>query len=79
MNTKGRQLRLGPFQRIERLLAATTGNEGREDFRHGQQCVMVWKNDGLSVATRMVAAAIWASGETCESVSATTGTPRPAA
>ena len=41
--------------------------------------VMVWKKDGLSVATRIVATAIWASGETSESVSATTGTPWAAA
>ena len=40
---------------------------------------MVWKKDGLSVATRIVATAICASGETSESVSATTGTPWPAA
>ena len=40
---------------------------------------MVWKKDGLSVATRMVLAAIWASGETSQSVSATTGTPLAAA
>src|SRR5262249_59681442 len=41
--------------------------------------VMVWKKEGLSVATRIAAAAMRASGETSESVSATTGTPRPAA
>src|SRR5688500_10577836 len=41
--------------------------------------VIVWKKDGLSVATRMVLLAIWASGETSESVRATTRTPRSAA
>src|SRR5216684_4828808 len=41
--------------------------------------VMVWKKDGLSVATRIAAPATRASGETSESVNATTGTPRAAA